>query len=183
MPSRDPPASVGSRRTARRKAALQSSPGLSAAVPGLDTVSRLIEARILKAERGGLASGRVPYGYRTDAAGALVPDPDEAAVVRRIFAEHAAGRSLRAIIAGLVADGVPAPGGKQWFASRLSYILDNPRYRGVSEYLFAGPNGPEHVLAPAAHARIVTAATRPDRAGARASRRGPKGVGENGRAC
>ncbi|MDB6455228.1 recombinase family protein, partial [Falsirhodobacter sp. 20TX0035] len=41
-------------------------------------------------------------------------DPDEAAVVRRIFAEYDSGLSARALAAALNAEGVPAPrsGGK-----------------------------------------------------------------------
>jgi site-specific DNA recombinase len=66
---------------------------------------------------------------------------DEAAVIRRIFAEYAAGRSARAIAAGLNRDGVPSPSGGTWSAStingnrrRASGILYNEAYIGHLVY-------------------------------------------------
>ena len=45
-------------------------------------------------------------------------------VVRRIVAERAAGRSYRAVAAGLVADGVPtARGGSEWHASAVRAVV------------------------------------------------------------
>jgi hypothetical protein len=49
----------------------------------------------------------------------LAPD-----IVRRIHAEHAAGRSLRQIAAGLDADGIPtAHGGARWWPSTVRAVL------------------------------------------------------------
>lgn len=64
-------------------------------------------------------------------------NPGEAAVVRRIFAAYAAGRSARRIAHDLNAEGVPAPGGRSWGASTISGnaargigILNNELYFG-----------------------------------------------------
>ncbi|MGH7088386.1 MAG: recombinase family protein [Stellaceae bacterium] len=66
---------------------------------------------------------------------------DEAAVIRRIFSEYAAGLSARAIAAGLNRDGIPSPRGGAWGASsingsrsRASGILYNEAYIGRLVY-------------------------------------------------
>jgi hypothetical protein len=64
-------------------------------------------------------------------------DESQAAVVRRIFADFAAGRSPRSIAAALNSEGVPAPPGKAWSASTIhgnwrrgTGILNNELYVG-----------------------------------------------------
>lgn len=89
--------------------------------------------------KGGLNPGGLAYGY------APVPgEPgkrriveEEAAIVRRIYAEYLDGRTPRAIAARLTADGVPAPFGRKWNAStingsrtRRNGILHNQIYAG-----------------------------------------------------
>jgi hypothetical protein len=45
-------------------------------------------------------------------------------IVERVASERAAGKSLRAIAAGLTADGIPtSQGGKAWHASTISKVL------------------------------------------------------------
>src|SRR5258706_12285351 len=71
---------------------------------------------------------RIPYGYlpgpQRDARGhltkeRLLENPTTAPVVRRIYAEAAAGVPLRTIANGLTADGIPAPTGPApWPADR-----------------------------------------------------------------
>ena len=56
--------------------------------------------------------------------------PEQAAVVRRIFDEAAAGRGLTRIAKGLNADGIPGPRGK-WNATGVREILRREDYRGV----------------------------------------------------
>ena len=99
---------------------------------------------------GRVEAGRLPgglsYGYRKvhqfDASGEperglRAIDEDEAAIVRRIFAEYIAGHSARRIAAALNAEGVPSPRGGLWRAStimghrqRRNGILHNDLYRG-----------------------------------------------------
>lgn len=89
--------------------------------------------------RDGRYAGGRAYGYRPTPGepGRLRIDPQEAAVVRRIFEEYAAGRTPRDIAHDLNRDGVPAPRGAVWNAStingnreRTNGIIQNPIYGG-----------------------------------------------------
>jgi DNA invertase Pin-like site-specific DNA recombinase len=82
----------------------------------------------------GLSTGGRTYGYRSIAAGEhkrLELDEAEAAVVRRIFAEHIAGKSQRAIARELNADHVPSARGGRWSSLSVRELVRNERYRGV----------------------------------------------------
>jgi site-specific DNA recombinase len=94
----------------------------------------------------GKSAGGLAYGYRVvralDASGEpirgdRVIDPDQAQIVRRIFAEFVAGKSPRAIAADLNRDGIPAPMGGHLNASTINGhpsrgngILANQAYIG-----------------------------------------------------
>jgi site-specific DNA recombinase len=107
-----------------------------------------------KASIGGFTGGPAPYGYATDHQGGLVLVPEEAEVVRRIFAEHQAGWSLHRIADRLKADQVPTRRGGQWWAATVKYVLENVRYRGRVEYYFAW-NGEELVEREGSHPAIL----------------------------
>src|SRR5581483_11080625 len=93
----------------------------------------------------GLSAGGRTFGYRTvaapDEAGAarIEVDPGEAEIVRRIFREYAAGRSMRTIAWRLNAEGVPfpakdtrrGPARRGWAVSTIHVILRNERYAGL----------------------------------------------------
>ena len=124
------------------------------------TMSALFVKNLVQKTRRGLraraseghAVGRPPYGYAADAIqapdGSLVKGrrrivPEQAAIVRRIFEEFVAGRSLRAIARDLTADGVPSPTGRSWRGTTLHRtpnargqrgIVHNPVYIGRLEY-------------------------------------------------
>jgi DNA invertase Pin-like site-specific DNA recombinase len=85
-------------------------------------VKRLRDGRKLKAERGGYAHGRPPYGWRAEG-GLLVEDPAEQPVVQRIAELHGQGKSLRAIGAALEADGTRPREGERWHPNTLARIL------------------------------------------------------------
>ena len=105
-------------------------------------VKRGSSGRIL----AGRSAGGLSYGYRVvrelDGRGELVRglravDPEQANVVRRIFAEYVAGYSPRTIAVRLNAEGVPPPRGRHWNASTINGhagrgngILFNPLYVG-----------------------------------------------------
>lgn len=84
----------------------------------------------------GFALSSCPYGYRIkrgvvddrgrNVNGVREINPEEAAVVRRIFREYVAGHGLTTIIRGLNADGIPGIHGRPWLRRTLSgrIILD-----------------------------------------------------------
>ena len=96
--------------------------------------------------RAGKSGGGNSYGYRVVrqvtangdvTTGERETVPEEAAVVRRIFRDYAAGKSPRAIAAALNAEGVPGPRGKAWGTSTIhgnadrgTGILNNALYVG-----------------------------------------------------
>lgn len=98
----------------------------------------------------GRAPGNIVYGYRKIARlddrgepvrGLREIDPDQAAVVRRIYREYLAGESPLAIARRLNAERIPSPSGKQWNVSaingdnvRANGILCNPIYAGELVY-------------------------------------------------
>lgn len=110
--------------------------------------------RVRRGQIGTLKQGRIPgsiaYGYRQanqlNEKGEVIRgireiDPERADVVRRIFAEYAAGRSPRQIAAGLAAEGVPAPHGGHWHDTAIGGdvrhkrgILRNETYIGIVTY-------------------------------------------------
>lgn len=112
---------------------------------GLDALLAELEAdttreRVLRAMRANAADGRPHgrrlYGYRRvydPSSGALVgqePHPDEAPLVRRVFAEFAAGSGCRAIARGLNDDGHRTAKGNRWTEARVRQMLRNPGYVG-----------------------------------------------------
>ena len=79
---------------------------------------RLHYGRIGRVKAGSFPGREPPYGYayRYDAAGArhIETVPDEAAVVREIFAAYLGGRGMDRIARDLTARGVPSPGAAEW---------------------------------------------------------------------
>lgn len=70
-------------------------------------------------------------GYTKDEEGKLIIDPDQAEVVRRIYAEYLDGKSLLQIKRGLEADGVlNGAGHEKWCESNIKQILTNEKYIG-----------------------------------------------------
>lgn len=87
----------------------------------------------------GATGGGISYGYRAveGRPGEIVVDEQQAAVVRRVFAEYADGRSPRAICFDLNREGIPGPRGGAWRASTLNGsrvrqngLLQNRLYAG-----------------------------------------------------
>ena len=91
-------------------------------------------------------SGPAPYGYAYAADGTgLEIVPAQAEVVRRIFAEYVAGRSLTGIAQGLHHDRIETKKGVLWRQSTVSGIVRNPVYIGKVKYkdeLFDGVHEP-----------------------------------------
>ena len=70
-------------------------------------------------------------GYREGPDGQPEIDPDQAPVVRRIFARYLMGYSVARICRDLMADGIPtARGGEKWCDTTVRNILQNEKYIG-----------------------------------------------------
>ena len=95
--------------------------------------SKSIRDGLQRGFRGGTSkmAQRRCYGYGTDPDSELVINPDEAAVVRRIFERYLSGDSLGKIAAGLEEQGIPSPTGKStWSREALNKLLSNEKYTG-----------------------------------------------------
>ena len=98
---------------------------------------RYRRGKLFRARAGEVISWKAPYGYRRiprgpDGPAHLEIFEPEAAVVRRIFAERAAGTTIRQICRQLNADAVPTPTGSRavWGTSTLDRLLRNEAYIG-----------------------------------------------------
>lgn len=82
------------------------------------------------AEQGDWMGGDPPYGYvlRGDT---FVVVPEQGPTVQRIFAEHLAGRALRAIARALNADGERTATGGRWNGGGVRDVVANPAYCGT----------------------------------------------------
>jgi DNA invertase Pin-like site-specific DNA recombinase len=98
---------------------------------------------------GRVKAGRIPggksYGYdvaqRGEDRGQRIINAREAAIVRRIYEEYAAGKGSMAIVKGLNAEKEPGPSGGAWNVSaiigspkRKNGILNNELYKGTIAY-------------------------------------------------
>jgi DNA invertase Pin-like site-specific DNA recombinase len=116
-----------------------------------EDLSENVRAVLDHKRREGLSIASFPlYGYRKGPVkGSLEPDPEAAAVVRRIFAAALAGKTAYAIARELTAAGVPNPTGykrrqgerfrpgagedcsERWSKITVARILQNEMYTGV----------------------------------------------------
>ena len=102
---------------------------------------RYRRGKLFRARAGEIVTWKAPYGYRriprsaaTGQAHHEIYEP-EAAVVRRIFSDRAAGITVLEICRRLNADGVPSPTGKPtWGTSTLGRLLCNEAYIGRVYY-------------------------------------------------
>jgi site-specific DNA recombinase len=75
--------------------------------------------------------GACPYGYRITKNNQYTIYEEEAVIVRRIFKERLAGRSLRQIANDLIRDNVSTKRGGKWQANTIKTIIENPFYTGA----------------------------------------------------
>ena len=111
-----------------------------------DKIRRGLSGRVAE----GRAAGNIVYGYRKihrldskgePERGLREPDPEQAAIVRRIIAEYLADDSPLTIARRLNAEGIPSPSGGTWAVSMINGdakrgngILCNQIYAGVLVY-------------------------------------------------
>ena len=102
---------------------------------------RYRRGKLFRARAGEIVTWKASYGYRRIARSAAtgqahheIYEP-EAAVVRRIFTDRAAGITVREICRRLNADAIPSPTGKPtWGTSTLCRLLRNEAYIGRVYY-------------------------------------------------
>ena len=99
--------------------------------------SESISLNVRIGKRQSLKNGNVPFcyqsflGYRKGMDGKPEIDPEQAPVIRRIFTEYLAGKTLRDIADDLTADGIATARGKtKWRSSAVQAILKNEKYKG-----------------------------------------------------
>ena len=78
---------------------------------------------------GTFLTANAPFGYRLQGAGMLEIIPEEADIVRRIFALHLSGLGRQKICDTLNAE---QAGGRVWNSNALRYVLENEKYVGDS---------------------------------------------------
>ncbi len=101
-----------------------------------------------KARTGpGTLGSAVPFGYELRG-GRLLPEPEEAKVVREMFEQCLAGEPTEEISSGLNRRGIPAKRGGRWTHARVLYILHNPLYAGFLRW--------DGIRRPADHAALVS---------------------------
>ncbi len=99
--------------------------------------SESISMNVKIGKRQSLKNGNVPFsyksflGYRKGTDGKPEIDEKQAIIIRRIFSEYLAGKSLLDIAKGLTADKIPTAREKtNWSSARVQSILTNEKYKG-----------------------------------------------------
>lgn len=92
---------------------------------------RVKTANRMRAEGGHYTFTSQPFGYRMEN-NTLIPVPEEAEVVVRIYREYLSGMGIGKIVMGLNDD--PDVPGKPWGKEGVRYILSNEKYIGDSMF-------------------------------------------------
>ena len=95
---------------------------------------RTSAGRKVKAEKGGYSGGRAPMGYKVQD-GRLIIDPEESAVVKRIFELRDANVPMLTIVETLNNEGFKTRNGGLFVISTIQGILNNRKtYEGYYHY-------------------------------------------------
>lgn len=107
----------------------------------LEDLKGMIRRGMKGVVRDGRHAGGKPYGYQLVAGkpGELAIHEDQAAIVRRIFAEFVGGATPREIAAGLNTDRIPPPRGACWRSSSICGD-DQRRYGLLRNQIYIGKN-------------------------------------------
>lgn len=99
--------------------------------------SENISANVIWGKNQSAKEGKVPFqykrflGYRRGPDGKPEIDPEQAEVVKRIYASFLAGDSMTTIANALTADGIPTPTGSgKWVPGTIQSIISNEKYAG-----------------------------------------------------
>ena len=91
-------------------------------------------------KKGKWVGGTVPFGYKNENRH-LVPEPDEAAIVPKIFAHYLRCGSVYQVVDWLNEQGIKTKKGKDFSAAIIYRMLNNYTYKGEVEYkgeIYAG---------------------------------------------
>jgi site-specific DNA recombinase len=91
---------------------------------------RLQGGRRRSAKDGKSITRKPPYGYLRDENLKLIPHPEEAPIVKKIFEMIAEGHGRQAVVKHLDSLGVKPPEGDLWEQSTISHIIKNEVYLG-----------------------------------------------------
>ena len=95
---------------------------------------RTSKGRSIKAQCGGYAGGRCPYGYKIEN-GRLIINDEERPIVEFIFAKKAEGVPMLTMVDMLAEQGYKTRKGKSFQVSTIKSIITNePLYRGMYKY-------------------------------------------------
>lgn len=96
------------------------------------------------------------YGYKKDEKGELIPHPEEAKVVQKIFEWYLEGESIIGILKLLEKYSILSPRGKAvWPKRTVDEMLSNEKYRGDSLLKHAAPSG-DHIMIEDNHQAIIS---------------------------
>lgn len=90
---------------------------------------RVQTANRMRAENGHYIFASAPFGYRVEG-NTLIPIPEEAAIVSRIYRDYLSGIGMSKIVYNLNSE--PNIIGKPWTKEGVRYILSNEKYIGDS---------------------------------------------------
>lgn len=99
----------------------------------LQTRQKVVEKMRYMARNGQFTGGPPPLGYRVEDQ-KLAIDPDEAEIVRRIFAMYMDGKSYRQIVQLMNSQGIRTRRGSDFGANSIHDILKNKKYIGTLVY-------------------------------------------------
>ena len=90
-----------------------------------------------RAEQGSSGLYKKPcFGYKKNGEGNLVPDEEQAVIVKRIYELYLSGASINSIIEILAEEKIPSPQGSEtWSKKTISIILTNAKYTGNVQVL------------------------------------------------
>lgn len=80
-----------------------------------------------------MGNRKQPFGYKMEF-GEIVPQPQEAETVRRIYLQYLAGASFKQLAEQLQMEGVPYDGDKPWNKNMVARILEDDRYIGRKNF-------------------------------------------------